>query len=241
MGEKGIIVACDAQQEWLLSWWWDRYSTYNAFPVAFFDLGMSEEAKAWCKKRGRHIILGLDGSFVKPKERISPQLIREWEAFYGPTLWTSRPNWFRKPFICLQTPFQQTIWFDLDCEILGSIDSIFTSASLAMVREPRFLPDVRYNGGVICFTRGIKILEQWAETALNENERYWGDDPLLSALIAQMQWKVLELDPIYNWRLAQGVNTNAVIHHWVGSAGKAYIKHFGGIKPLLDGLPRGDL
>src|SRR5689334_9119639 len=53
----GVIVGCDLYQEWLLLWWWSHYSSHNAIPVAFVDMGMSEEGALWCKERGEYIKL----------------------------------------------------------------------------------------------------------------------------------------------------------------------------------------
>jgi hypothetical protein len=244
--EKGIIVGCDQQQEWLLEWWWERYSAENDFPVAFIDLGMSSHAIRWCAQRGKVISLDIDSSFVKPKEEISSDLACIWEGFYGPTLWAARPQWFKKPYICLNTPYQKSIWIDLDCEILRPIGDLFAPCpahfQLALVREhatehlPCLHPDVRYNGGVICFTHGSEIIRKWAQEAVVRNDIFWGGDPLLSSLIYELQLPVVELPDVYNWRLAQGLNVNALIYHWVGSAGKAYIKNYGGIKRGLQKL-----
>jgi hypothetical protein len=57
MSQSGIIVGCDANQEWLLPWWWDHYCKHNSYPVAFVDFGMSEAALAWCQEKGQCISL----------------------------------------------------------------------------------------------------------------------------------------------------------------------------------------
>src|SRR5579862_1562402 len=244
--EKGILVACDQEQEWLLEWWWERYCAENFFPVTFVDLGMTEAAQQWCSTHGERISPSLDASFVKPKEDISLELAQQWEGFYGPTLWTARPHWFKKPFVCLHSPYQKTLWMDLDCEILRPIGDLFvhcnSDAPLALVREyktehlPYLNEDVRYNGGVILFWHGCPIISHWANNAMLRNADFWSDDALLSALIYELQHPVIELSLLYNWRLAQGIDVNAIIHHWVGSAGKAYIKKHGGIKNALRAL-----
>ena len=241
--ERGIVVACDREQEWLLEWWWKGYAFENHFPVSFVDLGMSETAKKWCTAHGEIITLSIDTSFVKSKENILLEHVQEWEGFYGPTLWIARPHWFKKPFACLHSPYQKSIWMDLDCEILKPIDDLFTycnsESHLASGREyktehlPYLHEDVRYNGGVIVFWHGSPIISKWAEHAILRNSDFWSDDALLSALINEFAFSISELPLLYNWRLAQGINLNAVIHHWVGSAGKAYIKKYGGLKNTL--------
>lgn len=233
----GVIVGCEQTQEWLLPWWWERYSAENDLPVTFVDVGMTHAARTWCASKGELILLGIDSSFVKSKEHIPVDVAQYWEGFYGPTLWASRPHWFKKPFICLSSPYQHSLWLDLDCEILSSIGDLFSErAQLALVREqatehfPRLHPETRYNGGVIAFAHGAEIIRDWAQAALVRSGEFWSDDALLSALIYEKEWPVAELSEIYNWKLSKGLNLNTVIHHWVGSAGKAYIKKHGGIK-----------
>jgi len=68
--EKGVLIACDEKQEWLLSWWWENYSQENALPVTLVDLGMSREAKLWCEKRFDLIDFAFDQNFVAPKENL---------------------------------------------------------------------------------------------------------------------------------------------------------------------------
>lgn len=68
MGEmmKGILVGCDQNQEWLLSWWWDQYSAHNSYPVVFVDFGMSKTGVAWCNERGTCIPQSLDAHSLLP-------------------------------------------------------------------------------------------------------------------------------------------------------------------------------
>jgi hypothetical protein len=241
--EKGLLCGCDAQQEWLLPWWWERYSKHNAFPVTFIDFGMSEQARTFCRLRGELITLDVDDCFIQRKEQLSKERVASWETIYGPTLWSARLRWFKKPFALLHSTYRFSLWLDLDCEILGPLDSLFTACTeesqLALVREyttehlSLLDPGVVYNGGVIAFLHGAFIISQWAAAALHESGSYWSDDALLSSLICQNALSVVELPDIYNWRFAQGVNINAIIHHWVGSAGKAYIRHYGGLASTL--------
>lgn len=244
--EVGVLCGAEKSQEWLLPWWWSRYQEHNAFPVTFIDFGMSEKMKAWCRERGELCSVELEHSCISSRDSIDPNLIKEWESIYGQTMWNSRPTWFKKPFALLNSSYERAIWIDLDCEVLGPLDSLFlflgANADLALVREytsdhlPRFDPRVRYNGGVIVFQHGARIIEKWAEAAIDQNHLFAGDDSLLSHLIHKHHLDVIELPEIYNWRMVRGLNLNAVILHWVGNGGKAYIRKHGGLKPSLDAL-----
>ena len=241
--KDGILVASDEQQEWLLPWWWERYVEKNSAPVAFVDLGMSKEKKAWCESKGEVIALSVPENFFSA-EKVDKKNGQSWELSYGPAIWKARKSWFMKPLALLQTPYRRTIWLDLDCEVLGSVEKLFDSCNhpskVAFVREYGWdgvsaeQEEVIYNSGVVIYERGAELIYQWAEMALSENQRFLGDQQLLSYIIFSQKWEVQELPYIYNWRIAQGASPEAVVVHWVGSWGKNYIKQFGGIKPLFN-------
>ncbi len=241
--ENGILVGCDSRQEWLLEWWWERYSAENDFPVTFIDFGMTQQARNWCQHRGEVISVSMDSSFVKSKEEICLGEANMWEVLYGSTLWEARSNWFKKPFACLHSVYKKTIWIDLDCEILRSIGCLFSACNaecpLALVREhgtenfPKLDPRVYYNGGVIVFFHGSEIIRKWAEDSILRNGHFWSDDNLLSALISEHLVSVMDLPDLFNWNFMWGVNIHAIIFHWVGRKGKDYIDEHGGIKHKL--------
>ncbi len=240
----GVLCGAEKTQEWLLPWWWSRYREHNDFPVTFFDFGMSDEMKTWCSERGELCSIELESPRISPRSCIDPILAKEWERLYGWVVWSSRHVWFKKPFAFLNSCYEKTLWMDLDCEVLGPLDFLFShsdsASGLALVREYssehllQHDPNVRYNGGVIVFQHGLSIIEKWAEGAMTYNDRFGGDDLLLSYLIHELRLNVMELPEIYNWRMARGLNLNAVILHWLGSGGKAYIRKHGGLKPSLD-------
>lgn len=241
--KQGVICGAEKTQEWLLPWWWSRYKESNDFPVTFYDFGMTDEMKAWCLERGEVISVEVDTSFVKSRSEVDPELAKLWEKHHEWKVWNKRHSWFKKPFAFLNSPYEQGIWIDIDCEILGSLDPLFSQVNftspLALVREyasdhlPKFDPQMRYNGGVVVFKHGAKIIEKWAEASVVLNHRLAGDDAILSYLINREQLDVIELPDIYNWRMMRGLNLDAVIIHWVSSS-KNYIKTNGGLKPALD-------
>ena len=103
LAEKGFIVAADQSLEWLLPWWWERYSKYNDLPVAFVDLGLSKEMKEWCKEKGHYIHLPVPNVFMdEPEDALKATMRRE----LGSDFSISRNAWFKKPLCCLQAPFE---------------------------------------------------------------------------------------------------------------------------------------
>src|SRR5579859_2738095 len=111
--EDGVIVAADASEEWLLPWWWGKYCRFNSYPVTFVDLGLTPKMQEWCETKGRRLPLRIP-DFATPKEEIDPTLIPIWEDVIGPKVWDFRDAWYKKPFACLLTPYQRSIWIDLD-------------------------------------------------------------------------------------------------------------------------------
>jgi len=217
----GILVATDMAQEWLLPWWWDHYSKHNDYPVAFVDFGMSEEKKKWCLERGEFIPLRIADVFVTERKEIEPSLAHNWAKIYGINQWwSSRNAWFKKPFACLQSPFRRTLWLDLDCEIRGSVASLFPlsdhSDGIALHQE-RLHPF--YNGGVISFRHGIRLFEIWASECLIKTHQFASDQEILSQLTVEQKITVKPIPDQMNWLFCYGTNPNAVIFHWCGDKG----------------------
>jgi len=241
---KGVLVGCDQGQEWLLSWWWNRYRVKNNYPVAFVDFGMSEAAKKWCKERGELISLKIPSRFPLSKQKVDRVSARSWENRYGESVWQARTSWFKKPFALLQTPFEKTVWMDLDCEVLDSIAGLFRTNGVALSRETEASQkneklldgEVLYNSGVIAYKRGAALIQLWAEEALKSNHHFCGDQELLSRLIFKNKLTISEIPERYNWRMSQGFNLHAVIVHWAGLWGKNYIRQHGGLSDDLNSL-----
>lgn len=239
----GVLVGSDESQEWLLSWWWGNYCEENTLPVAFADFGMSKSAKEWCKERGVLLSIACEGLQIASKGEIEPLLRVEWEKALSP-FWESRQAWFKKPFALLQTPFERTVWVDLDCEVLGPLNPIFESIDskiqLGLVRVKN--DPIVYNSGVIVFEKGSPLVKRWAESSLCQNHQFLSDQDALSHVIVEENYRVGEVPEIYNWLMCRGVHLGAVIFHWAAAWGKAYIRKHGGLKKtILDSkliLPR---
>jgi hypothetical protein len=221
----GILVASDKNQEWLLKWWWERYTRHNNYPVAFVDFGMTPEMADWCKEKGDLIPFSYS---IHPSS--NKKIVAETERIYGNEVVSVRNCWFKKPLAFTLTPFDKTVWLDLDCEVLGSLAPLFTYKNLALAKEIK--NPLLYNSGVIVFEKNSPLIKKWAKESEKASERYIGDEELLSFLIHSKNIKVDELPPEYNWRMCKGLNINAQIIHWVGKWGKEIIKNFGGLPSI---------
>jgi hypothetical protein len=225
----GILVGCNQDQEWMLAWWWMHYHKYNKYPVAFVNFGMSENGCEWCRKKGVLIQLDSPSIALKHRELIPKERISKWEKAYGDIAWESRAQWFRKPFAMLKTPFNRTIWIDLDCEITGSLTPIFQKihyqSGIAVARERNSYNEIEgYNSGVVAYLKDAPLLKKWAQACEVYSSVFLGDQEVLSEIIEQESLEITELSDCYNWRIKFGVNLDAVVLHWVGKVGKQIIR-----------------
>lgn len=231
--EDGIIVGADITQEWILPWWWNHYRKHNSYPVAFVDFGMSSEKKDWCRERGELIPLRVFDDFVKERANVDPTVVHFLEVEFGKEFWACRTVWFKKPLAFLQTPFQRTIWIDLDCEIRGSVQKLFDYANLnsgfGIVKDQCdtfFNTDYPiYNSGVISYRRNLELVVEWAQNCIEHNCAFRGDQEVLSYLISKRKIPISEISPQYNWNRIQKDHKDSIILHWHGVYGKYVIRN----------------
>lgn len=229
VAQNGVIVGTDIAQQWILPWWWHHYHQFNTYPITFIDFGMSNEAKKWCQKRGNVVPLPVPDIYVKGKQTVVPSLAHQWEHVLGTDFWDRRNGWFKKPLACLLSPYLNSIWIDLDCEIRGSIQELFSYCnspagfSVAKDLHDPLSNKKGYNSGVIAFKRGIPLFETWATQAFECNHLYAGDQDILTHLISQNNIIIEELPQIYNWSRYNEQSSKVKILHWHGRHGKAVI------------------
>lgn len=227
---KGVVVGCDQKQEWMIPWWYTNFRKHNDLPIAFIDFGMTHHAKKWCSAHGILIPLKAPTGFVYPQNKIPTELCEKWEKRYGTHVWSARTSWFNKPFAFLQSPFKETIWLDLDCEILGPIKHLFNKlhkhSQIALVRDNTGpFEEVGYNSGVVVYDASSPLLMHWATTCIRKNHQFLGDQEVLTHLIQEGGIEVVELPEKYNWVIKGGIHPEAVVLHWSGSWGKQTIRN----------------
>ncbi len=218
----GIIVGSDQTLEWLLPWWIENYRKHNCYPVAFIDFGLSFEKKKWCSAHGDLIPLRM----LDFADDVSMDLAKKWEEESGNQFWQARASWFKKPFALLKSPFDRTLWIDIDCEIRGSLAPLF-HFDFAMAQDYAALsPYPIYNSGVVAFRKDHPLLAKWTDAALKKHRFFRGDQELFSHLIYEEKIQIDEIPPEYNWSRLQEENPNAIIQHWHGNHGKFVIRSF---------------
>lgn len=236
--DYGVIVGCNAGMETLLPWWWEHYTKNAAFPVTFFDIGMSKSASRWCSERGTVIQLNLPLSLFSRRLKCPDIWEHEMRRFgkYN-TAQYRRLSWFKKSFSYLSTPYTHTIWLDLDCRVNCNLEELYLYADhpsgIAIAKESDNKWEMKttegwkastaeaYNSGVIAYQHGCQIIEKWTNAVINSDNLYLGDQDLLCAVIEKSSPKPNKLPISFNWTVNDhGENMHAQIIHFAGRAKK---------------------
>lgn len=227
-GGDGVLVASDSTQEWLLPWWYENYHRHNHYPITWIDLGLTPQMRKWCEERGELVILQIADIFVSSQEELSPDDYALWEERFGTAFWKCRNAWFKKPAAILQSPYERTIWLDTDCEVRGSVTPIFEFCNPFSMRKIAHLSpfgDPIYNSGVLPYRWGIPCFEKWACLSFDANEKYMGDQDILSQIIVDEKISIPELPDSYHRYYRVDPEEGALIIHWLGSNGKRILEH----------------
>lgn len=236
--KEGVLVASSHHIEYLLPWWWYHYSAHNDRPVTFVDLGMSEKARAFCEQKGEVVPFNHPAPHAGEKNGVDPFLAERWEKVHGSGLWQTRKEWFKKPFVFALSPFEKTLWLDLDCEVRGNIEPLFSfcEKGIALTPEAEIYQivfrelgfcaptETIYNSGVVPYLTKSPIISQWVEEVLYFSHKYIGDQDALSSFLHRENIPFTIMPYEMNWDRGHGPNTEALIFHWHGKPGKEMIK-----------------
>ena len=239
IGGNGVITGANEAQEWMLKWWWSHYSKSNTLPVTFFDFGMSKSACLWCKKRGQVISAKLPDAFFEKKNEGQEAIKKLWHKIHRDVTWETRQAWFYKPFALLKTPYEQTIWIDLDCEVKKDISSLLSyghegdgfgialdhaEGSEKNHRLGLLLKEeTAYQAGVLVFKRKSPVIETWAKTCYIWDIPMIGDQDILCHVLHTHPFKFSVFPRIYNWLNIEPDQSDVVIYHHSGVKGKQTI------------------
>ena len=205
----GVVVPVCASQRDLLPWWWWAYSRRNQRPVAFTDFGMDDDTRRWCETRGR---------VIAPEEPAGVE------------------GWFRKPFAILRSPFRQTVWADLDCEIREDIFVLaaFADGRLAIGRDwsyPAILAKRLpfkgpcWSSALAVFTHGDPLVVEWARKVVQSRQQFRGDQEVLSAILNDGRQGSFAEFPVDLIRSRQeGEDEALAAVHWSGPGGKGAVR-----------------
>jgi hypothetical protein len=141
-----------------------------------------------------------------------------------------------------------SLWVDLDCEIKGNIESIFsylTDHSEISIRKficdkdftdlgidikilNLLKPEVKegeitYNSGVIVFRKNAQIIQNWYDLCKKQSHLFHGDEEILSRLIYEKNYEVSPLPINFNVLQRSEENSSTIIRHYYGRIGKIAI------------------
>jgi len=217
MKTEGILTGCDEPHEWMLKIWWHYYSQTNTYPVAFCDFGMSKSARIWCEKRGTVIDPQVPKNIPVPKTDVDPKLWTEWERVYTDIIWTSREVWFQKPYAITQSPFEKTIWLDLDTFVIKPLIPLMDASDESGIAMCRCYDRSIFNSGVISFQTKLPLIQEWANTTTSTTHQFIGDQDVLNHLIQTQNFPVKDMPTIFNRRFQHGITDDTFIIHFSGA------------------------
>lgn len=235
---KGILTGCNEAHEWMLKWWWTHYTKHNDYPVAFCDFGMSKSARLWCEQKGT-VLTPKRHNFMKQPDST---LVSKWKNLHPDDTTTQRPIWFYKPLLLDATPFDQTIWIDVDAEVKQSLASLFdilnqtqngfaacedVPRGISLRREQGLLhaDENAYLAGVIAFTKSSPILKKWVKTCINRNHLFFSEQDALNRTLFEENLSITTLPSRFNYAPCTDcpLPENLVIYHHPFSHGKKNI------------------
>jgi len=215
--DKSILTACDQNLEDLLPWWIENTRKFcSSIPIHIIDIGLSDPMISMIKSHGVKIT------------KLEPQ-----ENLYA---------WFNKPWCLELTESDKTLWLDVDCQIVKSIDDIWDlspkSNTIGLCPDPVMRRqgkehDYTLNSGVMLYENlESGFIGRWKKEIITLD--YRGDQEALRGLI---QWnkvmrtemlELYELPQIYNWlRLMYMRNEDhhdKRVIHWTGQTGKNILR-----------------
>jgi hypothetical protein len=232
MPPKGVMVATDKNLEWMLPWWIYHFKKHCDLPIAFVDLGMSEEKKTFCKDHGT--LIG-----IEPKEfAFDPNRIKEltnhgvFDLSNLSNVLATRNAWLLKPFALLASPFKKTLWMDIDCEVLQSIDNLFSDSAFVCLKESeasletnikrKMIPQMSkyYSSGLMLYEKNHPVLLAWAKE-LEENPGYYlGDQTALSVIIHNFNYSIDTFSEEEHRLYNEEIFESTIICHYYGIDGK---------------------
>ena len=220
--EQGVLIGSDHSYERLLPWWHKHYQRHNDLPVAILDFGLSPWGKAQAQKIGEVI----DATAFSGIE-----LITEKCPIYGHIWEQIKEPCFKRLVNFQKSPFETTLWIDLDCQVNCSIKPLFayanTNAKFAACRASQtnrawqemqnIIPQsvISYNGGVLVFKKDSPAIDLWIQALKNYLKPFYFDDVVFSIALAESSLQINEIPTIYN-----DDQESAKIIHRMGKGGK---------------------
>jgi len=225
--DKGILTGCDQRQEWMLKWWWTNLTKHSNVPITFCDFGMSPSARAWCQSKGAVITQSEEMFPIKDlnKHVANPP----WKEKITPRMWDHRPIWFYKPLVLPKSPYDRTLWIDVDCEVketLAPLINLPLTKDCFAIRQTSEKDNegarkIGYLGphvsgvqaGVILYEKDTPVIPAWIDRFLKNHPMEFSDEHCLGQLLHENPFEITYFSPLYNSTDFEPPDPNAIIHH----------------------------
>jgi hypothetical protein len=221
----GIIVGCDARQEWMLKTFFINLRLHSDLPFVVFDFGMSHLGKKMAEKWAQ--VISLETNLRKFK----------YQKFNS-----RKEVWLKKPQAFENAPFDFNLWLDLDCLVRSDPKEIFDYLQPdkeIVIRQEKKLPKNKvnnfliqkypffkmYNSGVVAFRKMASFIEPWIDIIQTTQDLFRGDQDLLSIYLSQNENIIENLPVQFNHMIdidKQIVIDQAKIIHFINSS-KGYL------------------
>lgn len=180
------------------------------------------------------ISFSLPDTLMKDKEPFP--LPEKWPQKWQTDIINQRKIWFTKALSLLKTPYEKTLWVDLDCKFLTPVDDIFSTCDneggLALTldvpettkrwKEVGFLSQNAkgYQVGVILYKRHSALMNKWAKNCVLKHKIEYSEQTSLDHTLEEENIPVPLLSQYYNWLDAKRVHPEAKIVHYGGEEHK---------------------
>ncbi|OGN61834.1 MAG: hypothetical protein A3F40_02360 [Chlamydiae bacterium RIFCSPHIGHO2_12_FULL_27_8] len=232
--KRGILVCLNQKCEWMFLWWYKNVRKFSNLPIMFVDLGMSNDAKSFCKKNG-HYFDGRD--FVSYFEKIKPSenLLTFLNNHYPKSIFEIRTYWFSKALASIYTIFEETLFLDLDLRVNYPLENIFSNiekkdlalcyaadVDLGMFFYYKLISidEKIYNSGVIVYKHNSEIILKWSKKAFEESFEFLGDQDVLSRVIYENNSDINILSDKWNYKFKGDEENDVYINHYMGGPNK---------------------
>ncbi|MCB1109772.1 MAG: hypothetical protein KDK64_02235 [Chlamydiia bacterium] len=230
--DKGVLTGCDHRQEYLLKWWWKNYSKHNDYPVTFCDFGMTPSARTWCQTKGNIVT-----QTTIPIQNLSEGIEKApWIDSLFPLMWNHREAWFQKAFVQTQSPYNQTIWLDLDCEVKKNLLPLYELTQVGdgfaiahyldyetkLARSRNLIREgvKGVQAGVFAHRKDSPVIPAWIEWCKAKYTHDFSDETCLSHLLHEKDFNIVYMSRNFNWTTIEQANAQALILHHASATRK---------------------
>lgn len=191
---------------------------------------MSKSARMWCEQKGKVISFVLPPFFLQEKRPFS--FPKTWHPSKVDYVTNRRHIWFTKAFSLFQTPYDKTIWIDLDCEVKKSVQPLFdfceNTSGFAITydvdhttkewKDDGLLsPDAEgHQVGVFSFKRKSPVLNKWIQSCYDNHHQELSEQTCLNHVLKKENFDITIFSKKYNWVYLDNSHPDATILHYAG-------------------------